>query len=91
MPVAEVEAFWLCSLLSGDVFDPRYSIEAGACILRRNLHINGGNLILALAQYNGGYAARDRLVSGGELPRETYRYVTRVLYRFFREDPRRGR
>lgn len=79
MPVAEQEAFWLCQITIGDVYLPRHNLEVGICILRRNINLSGGNLVQALAQYNGGYRALDRVRAGQTPPLETVRYIVKVL------------
>ena len=66
-----------------DVFDPQQNIDAGVKYLRTLLQRYNGNLELALAAYNAGEGAVDR-VHGIPSYRETRSYVQRVQDAYFR-------
>jgi SLT domain-containing protein len=58
-----------------DPFDPLENIWGGARYLKRMLDKNGGNLNKALAAYNWGPGNLEKYGSGGQLPKETRRYI----------------
>jgi len=66
-----------------DVFDPQQNIDAGVKHLKWLLERYNGNLDLALAAYNAGEGAVDR-VHGVPAYRETRNYVQRVQNAYFR-------
>jgi soluble lytic murein transglycosylase-like protein len=66
-----------------DVFDPQQNIDAGVKHLKWLLERYNGNLDLALAAYNAGEGAVDR-VHGIPAYRETRNYVQRVQNAYFR-------
>ncbi len=66
-----------------DVFDPQQNIDAGVKYLRTLLERYNGNLEMALAAYNAGEGAVDR-VHGIPSFRETRSYVQRVQDAYFR-------
>jgi soluble lytic murein transglycosylase-like protein len=66
-----------------DVFDPQQNVDAGVKYLRTLLERYNGNLELALAAYNAGEGAVDR-VHGIPSFRETRSYVQRVQDAYFR-------
>lgn len=66
-----------------DVFDPQQNIDAGVKHLKWLLERYNGNLDLALAAYNAGEGAVDR-VHGVPSYRETRNYVQRVQNAYFR-------
>jgi hypothetical protein len=66
-----------------DVFDPQQNINAGVKHLKWLLERYNGNLDLALAAYNAGEGAVDR-VHGVPAYRETQNYVQRVQNAYFR-------
>ena len=66
-----------------DVFNPQQNIDAGVKHLKRLLERYNGNLDLALAAYNAGEGAVDR-VHGVPAYRETRNYVQRVQNAYFR-------
>ncbi len=66
-----------------DVFDPQQNIDAGVKHLKRLLERYNGNLDLALAAYNAGEGAVDR-VHGVPAYRETRNYVQKVQNAYFR-------
>ena len=66
-----------------DVFDPQQNIDAGVKHLRTLLERYNGNLEMALAAYNAGEGAVDR-VHGIPSFRETRSYVQRVQDAYFR-------
>jgi hypothetical protein len=66
-----------------DVFDPQQNIDAGVKHLKWLLERYNGNLDLALAAYNAGEGAVDR-VHGVPAYRETRDYVQKVQNAYFR-------
>ena len=68
---------------ANDVFDPQQNIDAGVKHLKRLLERYNGNLDLALAAYNAGEGAVDR-VHGIPAYRETQNYVQKVQNAYFR-------
>ncbi len=66
-----------------DVFDPQQNIDAGVKHLKWLLERYNGNLDLALAAYNAGEGAVDR-VHGVPAYRETRNYVQKVQNAYFR-------
>jgi soluble lytic murein transglycosylase-like protein len=66
-----------------DLFDPQQNIDAGVKHLKWLLERYNGNLDLALAAYNAGEGAVDR-VHGVPAYRETRNYVQRVQNAYFR-------
>jgi soluble lytic murein transglycosylase-like protein len=66
-----------------DVFDPQQNIDAGVKHLKWLLQRYNGNLDLALAAYNAGEGAVDR-VHGVPAYRETQNYVQKVQNAYFR-------
>ena len=66
-----------------DVFDPQQNIDAGVKHLKWLLERYNGNLDLALAAYNAGEGAVDR-VHGVPAYRETRSYVQKVQNAYFR-------
>jgi hypothetical protein len=66
-----------------DVFDPQQNINAGVKHLKWLLERYNGNLDLALAAYNAGEGAVDR-VHGVPAYRETRNYVQKVQNAYFR-------
>jgi soluble lytic murein transglycosylase-like protein len=66
-----------------DVFDPQQNIDAGVKHLKWLLERYNGNLDLALAAYNAGEGAVDR-VHGVPAYRETQNYVQKVQNAYFR-------
>ena len=66
-----------------DVFNPQQNIDAGVKYLRTLLERYHGNLDLALAAYNAGEGAVDR-VHGIPAYRETQNYVQKVQNAYFR-------
>ena len=66
-----------------DVFDPQQNIDAGVKHLKWLLERYNGNLDLALAAYNAGEGAVDR-VHGIPAYRETQNYVQKVQNAYFR-------
>jgi len=66
-----------------DLFDPQQNINAGVKHLKWLLERYNGNLDLALAAYNAGEGAVDR-VHGVPAYRETRNYVQRVQNAYFR-------
>jgi len=66
-----------------DVFDPQQNVDAGVKHLKRLLERYNGNLDLALAAYNAGEGAVDR-VGGIPAYRETRDYVQKVQNAYFR-------
>jgi len=66
-----------------DLFDPQQNIDAGVKHLKWLLERYNGNLDLALAAYNAGEGAVDR-VHGVPAYRETRNYVQRVQDAYFR-------
>jgi Transglycosylase SLT domain len=66
-----------------DVFDPQQNINAGVKHLKWLLERYNGNLDLALAAYNAGEGAVDR-VHGIPAYRETRNYVQKVQNAYFR-------
>ncbi len=66
-----------------DVFDPQQNVDAGVKYLRTLLERYNGNLEMALAAYNAGEGAVDR-VHGIPSFRETRSYVQRVQDAYFR-------
>src|SRR5437868_11221857 len=66
-----------------DVFDPQQKIDAGVKYLRKLLERYNGNLDLALAAYNAGEGAVDK-VHGVPAFRETRNYVQKVQNAYFR-------
>jgi hypothetical protein len=66
-----------------DVFDPQQNINAGVRHLKWLLERYNGNLDLALAAYNAGEGAVDR-VHGVPAYRETRNYVQKVQNAYFR-------
>lgn len=65
-----------------DVFDPQQNVDAGVKYLRTLLERYNGNLEMALAAYNAGEGAVDR-VHGIPSFRETRDYVLRVQNAYF--------
>lgn len=61
-----------------DAFDPAQNIEAGATFLRQLLDKYKGDIKLALAAYNAGAAAVDRIGGVPDIP-ETQDYVEAIL------------
>jgi hypothetical protein len=68
---------------ANDVFDPQQNVDAGVKHLKRLLERYNGNLDLALAAYNAGEGAVDR-VHGIPAYRETQNYVQKVQNAYFR-------
>jgi soluble lytic murein transglycosylase-like protein len=66
-----------------DVFDPQQNVDAGVKHLKWLLERYNGNLDLALAAYNAGEGAVDR-VHGVPAYRETRDYVQKVQNAYFR-------
>ena len=66
-----------------DLFDPQQNIDAGVKHLKWLLERYNGNLDLALAAYNAGEGAVDR-VHGIPSYRETQNYVQKVQNAYFR-------
>src|SRR5256886_1594770 len=66
-----------------DVFDPQQNIDAGVKHLKWLLERYNGNLDLALAAYNAGEGAVDK-VHGVPAFRETRNYVQKVQNAYFR-------
>ncbi|MDR1041503.1 MAG: lytic transglycosylase domain-containing protein [Deltaproteobacteria bacterium] len=67
-----------------DPFNPLQNIWGGARYLKRMLDRHGGNLRKALASYNWGPGNVDRHGAGGNLPRETRRYIEVVTANYNR-------
>jgi soluble lytic murein transglycosylase-like protein len=69
---------------TGDLFDPRTNVHAGAQYLRLLLDLFGGNIELALAAYNAGENAVIR--AGYRIPAfaETQSYVPAVMAHYRR-------
>jgi len=65
------------------VFDPQQNIDAGVKHLKWLLERYNGNLDLALAAYNAGEGAVDK-VHGVPAYRETRNYVQKVQNAYFR-------
>ncbi|MDR2353315.1 MAG: lytic transglycosylase domain-containing protein [Deltaproteobacteria bacterium] len=61
-----------------DPFDPLENIWGGARYLKKMLDSHGGNLNQALAAYNWGPGNLAKHGAGGNLPRETRRYIDTV-------------
>jgi Transglycosylase SLT domain len=68
---------------ASDVFDPQQNVDAGVKHLKWLLERYNGNLDLALAAYNAGEGAVDR-VHGVPAYRETRDYVQKVQNAYFR-------
>ena len=62
----------------GDLYDPEANLRCGARVLQRNLERYGGNLVYALAAYNGGAGYVKKAWRTRTLPRN-FRYVEKVL------------
>jgi len=58
---------------------PAHNVRLGSRYLAQALQENGGNVVLALIQYNAGYAGVIRARSLRGVPDETAHYTQRVL------------
>lgn len=56
--------------------DPKHSARVGVALLSRLLRQSGGDMLIAVASYNAGFA---RISSALPIPGETTRYVEKVF------------
>jgi soluble lytic murein transglycosylase len=71
----------LTSYTDGQIYDPAVNIRLGTAYLRSSLDSRGGNLDVALSNYNGGPAVAGAFqvaLNRNVLPRETDAYIRKV-------------
>ena len=89
-PIAEREVIRRLKVPKGDIYDPDYNVRLGTAYLRMQVDRFGGDLYLALAAYNMGPTALEKIrkahpgLSGREVVekhvyRETARYCKQIL------------
>jgi len=62
------------------LMNPKWSVRYGSCYLQHLLEISDGNLIKALAGYNGGFRQRALLVQQRQIHTETANYITKFHF-----------